>query len=105
MDVDDMEYLASLTQIATGIGSVGIFIGLLVAWKSGLLSFVWNLKKSGNGNGHTKEIIERLDVFETNHLHSIETAIEGLRRDLNEHANQELQLLTRISVLLETYGK
>ena len=98
-----MELYDSIQKILGGIGSIGILIGILIAWKSGLLSFVLNLKK--NGNGHNKEVIERLDAFESNHLHSIETAIEGLRRDLNDHANEELKLLTRISVLLEQYGK
>lgn len=92
-------------KIATGIGSVGVFIGVFIAYKSGLLSFIWNLKKNGNSNGHNKIILDRFDQLESNHMHTLESSIEGLRRDLSEHANTELQLLTKIATLLEQYGK
>lgn len=99
-----MNYFDQIMKIATGIGSVGVFIGVFLAYKSGLLSFIWNLKKT-NGNGHDKAILERFDLLENNHLHAVESAIEGLRRDLSEHANVELQLLTKIATLLEQHGK
>ena len=105
-----MNYLTPIIQILTGIGSVGVFIGLFIAWKSGFLTDIWDLKKNGNGkngngkNGHDKMLIERFDALENNHLHTLENSIEGLRRDLLEHATLEIQLLTEIATLLK-HGK
>ena len=47
-----MELFDWVQKIAGGLGGVGFFIALIIAWKSGLLSFVSNLKKNGNGNGN-----------------------------------------------------
>lgn len=102
-----MNYLDSITKIATGVGSVGILIGFLIAYKSGLLSFVWNLKKNGNGNRES-DILKEINELKENHLHTIETImsntkqeISELRRELNEHSQQEVVLLNKIVFLLE----
>jgi len=96
-----MDFFDGVQKIMTGVGSVGVFIGLLVAWKSGLLSFIWNLKKNGNGNGHNREIIERLDAFENNHLEHIRQDMTDFRKELRDHADKEIELLNRIVFILE----
>ena len=101
-----MNYLDAITRIATGIGSVGILIGLLIAFKSGLLAFVWNLKKNGNGKDSHNEIAnaiiavnKRIENLSENHFTHLAESIKELkddmkeiRRDISNHAEQDARV-------------
>ncbi len=109
-----MDYITLLTSVATGVGSVGVFIGLLVAWKSGLLSFVWNLKKT---NGDEKDSFnkiaiaiisqnERIENLQNNHIvhlkddisevrdmvKEVKDNLRELKRDIIDHAEQDARI-------------
>ena len=106
-----MDYLSNIKDILVGTGSVGVFIGLLIAWKSGLLTFVWNLKKNGNGHDTTvalATLTASVEAMQTNHLHSLEVIIEDMKREntefrrfLEDHSRQEIQLLDKLVMLAE----
>ena len=109
-----MKILDSIQTIATGIGSVGVFIGFIIAWKSGLLSYVWNLKKNGsNGNGvNANELADGIaQKLATNHFHKmiennneaiqmsgeIVRALERIERKLELNQAEEMPVLRSIS--------
>lgn len=103
-----MEFLESIQKIATGIGSIGIFIGFLVAWKTGLLSFLLNLKKNGNGNGYDSMADKIAEKLVTNHFHGlIESnteilhALERIEQAIKEHDKIEQPLLNNIVTSIE----
>ena len=125
-----MNYFDAITRIATGIGSVGILIGLLIAYKSGLLSFVWNLKKNGNGDSSVKDsynqiagaIIaqnERIENLQNNHVSHLKDDInevremmkelkddlKELRKNITDHAEKDALIQGQILAKLENYGK
>ena len=81
-------------------------IGIIIIWKMGLLSYILNLKK--NGNGHNDAILKELVELKENHLHSLEIVMQDmkhetseLRKELNAHAQEELRIMDKIVVLLE----
>lgn len=44
-----MEYVEQITTIFSSIGGLGFLVGVIVLWKVGLLEFLLNIKKNGNG--------------------------------------------------------
>lgn len=53
-----MEYIEQISNIFSSIGGLGFLIGVVVLWKVGLLEFLLNIKK--NGNGKQEEINREL---------------------------------------------
>ena len=115
-----MELYDSIQKILGGIGSIGMLIGILIAWKSGLLSFVLNLKKNGNGNNHDKKIEDVLAQFtknlDENHLTHFKEDIKEIMRDykddlkeirenISKHAEQDARIQGEILAKLQNYGK
>lgn len=75
-----MDYIELIYKLANGLAGTGFLIGIILLWKTGLLEFLINLKK--NGNGKLQEYINA-DVKET-------------LRDHTEHlmiANQEMGII------------
>ena len=116
-----MNYLTPIIQILTGIGSVGVLIGFLVVWKTGLLSYILNLKKNGNGNGDAQKSLETtlaqfVQNLENNHLahlksdikesiNELREDIKEIRRDISEHVKEDARVQAEILIKLENYGK
>ena len=110
-----MNYLTPIIQILTGIGIFGLFLGMIIAWKTGLLSFVLNLKK--NGNGDAQKLLETtLSQFaqnlETNHLAHLKSDIKEsmnelredmkeIRRDISEHVKEDARVQGEILAKLQ----
>lgn|SRR3990167_1517037 len=76
-----MEYLYTIFQ---GVSGVGVFIMLLIAWKTGMLADIMKLKK--NGNGEVKEkldsVLAELANVQTNHLHELGEKLTNICRTL-----------------------
>ena len=114
-----MNYLTPIIQILTGIGSVGVMIGLIIVWKTGLLSYILNLKK--NGNGDTQKSLETTlaqfaQNLESNHLAHLKSDIKEsmnelrddmkeIRRDISNHVKEDARVQAEILIKLENYGK
>ena len=79
-----MDYLSNIKDIVAGIGSAGFLIGIIIAWKTGLLSYILNLKKNGNGNGYQKQIDELHDhaKIANEEMSDIKKDISAIREDI-----------------------
>jgi len=79
-----------LVPIFTGLGGLGFFIGLLILWKMGMLEFIKNWKKNGNGVEKLlaqhieddKEMKEDLRLIKDNHLVHIQGDISEIKTDI-----------------------
>ena len=114
-----MNYLTPIVQILTGIGLFGLFLAIIISWKTGLLSFILNLKKNGNGDAQ-KSLETTLAQFaqnlESNHLVHLRSDIKEsmnelredmkeIRRDISNHVKEDARVQAEILIKLENYGK
>ena len=69
-----MDYLNYFSQIFSSLSGLGFIIGVVVLYKLGVLEFLINIKKNGNGNGKKdiEEIKTQIELLGTNHLHTLE---------------------------------
>ncbi len=65
------EFLSTILQ---GANSIVFIIGLLLLWKTGLLKWLIELKKNGNGNGVSKQ----LKTIQENHLHDLAQKLDRI---------------------------
>ena len=91
-----MEYIEQIATVFSSIGGLGFLIGVIVLWKVGLLEFLLNIKKNGNGKQdeinrdlfeHAKVANEEMSEIKTalavinQKLDSIEDDIKDLKHD------------------------
>ena len=82
------DFIQQLLLILLGLLFFKDLIGIYL---NKLLEKLFGVKVNGNGNGH-KDIVARLDAFESNHLHALEGKLDEinltLRAILDEEKNE-----------------
>ena len=73
-----MDLFTLLKDVFSTLGGFGFLVGIIVLYKTGVLNFLLEWKRNGSKNGNLgKEIIDRLEELEINHLHGVS---DGLKR-------------------------
>ena len=74
-----MDYLTYFSQIFSSLSGLGFIIGVVILYKMGLLEFLVNLKKNGNGdNKQIKELSEKIEALGGNHLEHLNNKMDKL---------------------------
>ena len=92
MDIFDL-----LTKIGGGLSGFGMFAGIFIAWKTGLLDYLLKLKKNGNGSGKLQEIDEKIELLSNNHLHETNETLLRIERRLEDIAENTIYIKARIN--------
>ena len=90
-----MEYIQEFSSIFGSLGGLGFLIGVIALYKTGLLEFLLNFKKNGNGK-ELHALKEQLSLLEENHLHDIAVQIKELNEMMIKHNTEEIIVLRDI---------
>ncbi len=71
-------YIDLFSRIAGSLGGLGFFIGVLIAYKTGLLEFLLAWKKNGGNGKELKELKTQIGELEENHLEHINNKLDRI---------------------------
>lgn len=79
-----MDWFDYILKLTSSLGGLGFFVGIIIAYKIGLLDFVLKLKKNGNGvSEHRIEDLEAHAKIANDEMREIRDRLGRIEADVN----------------------